>query len=231
MPKKGKYRFDWCTSVVSLALLGARWKIGPEMSFPVIGSWNDTWSNDSNIEPELLRGGQDANAVDSLRLPSKPTTAWRDPNSTLVTTSTSGRLISTVPMNRDEAITECLYLATTLTPPRLDKDFFNTFKSHYDKPRYHSLRLIRVSRSTDIHQAFDKYVVICNSRELRASLKKRFAVQSFGNDGSPNEAGEIPIGNSPVSLVRSLKQYVVDNLCHNLNCLKSNLEEAVRSTE
>ena len=140
-------------------------------------------------------------------------------------------MISIVSTSCDKAITESIFLATTLTPPRLDKDFLNIFKSHYDKPDFHSLRLIKISPSIETHQANGRYVVVCNSRDLRASLKNSLVIRSFGNDGSPNQLGEIQVGNNPVSLVRSFKQYVIYQLCQNLDILKTNLEEADRPPE
>ncbi|KAI4208831.1 MAG: hypothetical protein LQ351_008160 [Letrouitia transgressa] len=141
IPKAGIAKFDWCTSVVTLALLGSQWKIAPETLFPMIRYWNDLWSDDTEPGPKLLGGEQNVDSLDSLRLPSKrPVT-------------------SPVSMNYGQIVTETLFFAITFIPPQLDKDFLNTFKFHYDKPDYHFLRLIRVSRAIDINQAFDMYIV------------------------------------------------------------------------
>ena len=132
-------------------------------------------------------------------------------------------------MNYDQTATETLFFAITFTPPRLDKDFLNTFKFHYDRPGYYFLRLIRVSRIIDINQAVEKYIVVCDSQEIRRDLKNHFIPRSSFDDRSLKEPGAILRGNSPISFVRSSKQYVIDQLCYNLDCLKINLEEAVRS--
>ena len=229
IPRTGIAKFDWCTSVLTLALLGSRWKIAPEILFPVFGSWNDFWSDDIEPGPKLLRGEQNVDSLDSLRLPSKRTTARGNPNLILSLISILGRVIGTVSMNYDQIVTETLFFAITFTPPRLDKDFLSTFKFHYDKPDYHFLRLIRVSRIIDINQAVDMYVVVCDSQEIRGVLKNHFTSRSILDDTSLKEPGAIFRGNFPISLVRSSKQYVIDQLCHNLDCLKINLEEAVRS--
>ena len=79
IPKEGKPWFDWWTSIVSLALLGSRWNIAPGILFPVVKSGNDLWSNESKSRPELLEEEQDGKSIDSLILPSKRMTIWRNP--------------------------------------------------------------------------------------------------------------------------------------------------------
>lgn len=229
IPKAGIAKFDWCTSVVTLALLGSQWKIAPETLFPMIRYWNDLWSDDTEPGPKLLGGEQNVDSLDSLRLPSKRTTTRGNPSLIFILISILGPVTSPVSMNYGQIVTETLFFAITFIPPQLDKDFLNTFKFHYDKPDYHFLRLIRVSRAIDINQAFDMYIVVCDSQEIRGALKNHFISQSFFDDGSLKGPGAISRGNSPISLVRSSKQYVIDQLCHNLDCLKINLEEAVRS--
>ena len=223
IPKAGIAKFDWCTSVVTLALLGSKWKIAPETLFPVIVS------DDTEPGPKLLGGEQNVDSLDSLRLPSKRTTTRGNPSLIWTLISILGPVTSSVSMNYDQIVTETLFFAVTFIPPRLDKDFLNTFKFHYDKPDYHFLRLIRVSRATSINQAVDMYIVVCDSQEIRGALKNHFKSRSFFDGGSPTGPGAISRGSSPISLVRSSKQYVIDQLCHNLDCLKINLEEAVRS--
>ena len=108
---------------------------------------------------------------------------------------------------------------------------FDPFRSHYNQPSSQSLRLVRASRVVGEGQVVDLLIVICGSQDLRSDLSKCFLVRPPSNDGSSQEPTAIWRGNSPVSFVRSLKQYVIDRLCHNLHCLKANLEDMVRVPE
>ena len=229
IPKAGVARFRWCISVITLALLGSRWKVAPGILFPLCGPWNEFRPDGSKGGSKLWGGEQTVGSLDSLKLPSNGATTRRNPKLLLNLTSALERETGTVLMNDDLSVTETLYLAVTLTPPKLNEDFLNTFKFHYDRPAYHGLRLVRVSRITEIDQVVDMYLVVCDTQEFRSALKDRFISRSFSDDGSPRKLEAISHGNSPISLVRAFKQYVIERLCHNLDCLKINLEEAVRT--
>ena len=140
-------------------------------------------------------------------------------------------MTSTASMDHDQTITETLFFAITFTPPRLDNDFLNTFKFHYDKPNYHFLRLVRISRPINTNHAVESYILVCDSQEIRSDLKNRYISQSLFDDGSLKKSRVNSRANFPISLLRSTRQYVIDQLCDNLGCLKNNLEVAVRSPE
>ena len=78
MPKARTAKFDWCISIITLALLGSQWNIAPSILFPVIESWNDLWSNDLEPGAKLLEKQEDMVSLDSLRLPSKGRNAQRN---------------------------------------------------------------------------------------------------------------------------------------------------------
>ena len=198
--------------------------------FPVIASWKDFCSNESEDLPKLPAGEQIVDSLHSLTLPSKRTTARRNRNMILRLTYILGFTDGPMSFDDDQNVTETLFLAIT-TPPlrRSDQDFLSTFKSHYDQPEYQFLRLIRLSRIFNHSQPIDMYIVICDSRELRYALKEFLLSQSSSKDASPWGPELVSRGNSPVSLVRSSKQHVLNRLCHNLDCLKFDLEEAVRA--
>ena len=212
IPKTRAAKFDWSTSVAALALLGSRWKIAPELLFPVTGRpLNDFCPDDINTDPKLLGGGQNMDWLESLELPSKR------------------RTTSTVFTNDSQTVTETLFFAATFTPPRLDGDFVNTLRSHYAKPDYYFLRVIRISQMIGSDQVVEKYIVVCDLQTVRGALKNRFISRSSFDDRSLMEPEAISRGHSPISLVRSSKRHVIDQLCYNLDCLKINLEEAVSS--
>lgn len=208
IPKTPLAKFDWCVSVITLALLGSRWRIDPKILFPLNECWDEFWYDNSETWPVVLEKDQTVNSMDSLRLPSKR------------------RVVDIDSTNEDRIVTETLYLATTIAPPQLDENFVNAFKSHYYPPDYHFLRLIRVSQAMNSGQTIDKYVVLCDSQELRGALRDFVMSRSFFDDGSPNEPEAILRGDFSILLVRYFKQYVIHQLCHNLDRLKTNLEEA-----
>lgn len=218
-------KLNWCVSTIMLALLGSRWNITPELLFPSNGSWDGFWSDDPETWPK-----ETVNSMARLELPSERTTASKISTMLLHLILSLGH----VPGSRnstteDRNSTETLFFATTVTPPRLDKGFLNPLKSHYDPPNYHFLRLVRVPRVNSSDQAIDVYIVLCDSPELQSALGSFFMSQSFSEDGSPKGREASPCGDFPISVVRSFKQYVIHQLCQNLDGIKSNLQEAVRT--
>ena len=194
---------------------------------PVIGPRKVFSSDRLEIEPKLQGGERVEDSLESLKLPSQRMLARRDPNLTSTLISDLGRMTGTGSKNEDQTITETLFLAGTLTPPRLDEKFLNNFKSHHEQPDSYSLRLVRVSWMMNDNQTVDRYIVICNSQKLRSILRDRFIYQPSSDDESLKELEAFCGGNSPISLVRCFKQHVIDQLCHNLDCLKIYLEETV----
>ena len=139
-----------------------------------------------------------------------------------------GRQTRSTPVNYDQTVTEALFFAVSLIPPRLNEESQDTFKS---KPRYRFLRLIRIREPVGLSQAVVTYVVLCESTDMRAALRNHLKARSSFNVGLLAEPSAISSGNAAIVFVRGSKQYVIDELCHNLNCLHINLEEAVRSPE
>ena len=131
----------------------------------------------------------------------------------------------------DQTKAEDLALASAVPPSRFIENFLNSFRSHYNQPSSQSLRLVRASRVIGDSQVVDLFIVICGSQDLRKDLSNCFLVRPSSKDESPQKPIAIWRGNSPVSFVRSLKRYVIDRLCHNLQCLKANLEDLVRVPE
>ncbi|KAL8829026.1 MAG: hypothetical protein Q9191_002248 [Dirinaria sp. TL-2023a] len=226
IPKTPLAKFDWCASAITLALLGSRWRIAPKILFPLNEGWDEFWFDSSETRPVVLEKDQTVNSMGSLRLPSKRTTASKISNILSDLIPTLGRVVDIDSTNEDRIVIETLYLATTIAPPQLDEHLVNAFKSHYYSPDYHFLRLIRVSRAMNSGQTIDKYVVLCDSQELRATLRDFVMSRSFFDNGSLNESEAISRGEFPILLVRYFKQYVIHQLCHNLDRLKTNLEEA-----
>ena len=173
----------------------------------MFGSWNNDCSEDTEAGPKVLGREHNVESSESVRLPSKRTNAQEDPYTMWTLTSILGLLNNTVATDYGQVFPETLFLAITFTPPRLDQDFLNTSKSHYDKPDYHFIRCIRVSWMNDFNQTVEMYIVVCDSQESRARLKKYVLSRSYSVDESSME-GAISRDNSPISLIRSSERYV-----------------------
>ncbi|KAL9596725.1 MAG: hypothetical protein Q9219_005600 [cf. Caloplaca sp. 3 TL-2023] len=112
-----------------------------------------------------------------------------------------------------EDVMRSLFFAVTLKPENLDDDAEQTSNGHLRQPFYYTIRLLVVLERHGDHYTIQRMILLCDSGAATKDLKSYLSLANYS-----------PFNDCPTNLKRSVRHFIVAELCKTLDDIQFKLQ-------